>query len=78
MSNGNSIIICLIVGLIKNISLQNMSYFAEPYSCNGNKITVGLDWSNYATKSDLKNTKGVDTSDFAKKADLATLKSDVD
>ena len=55
-----------------------MSYFAEPYSCNENKITVGLDWSNYATKSDLKNTKDVDTSDFAKKADLATLKSDVD
>ena len=34
--------------------------------------------SNYATKTDLKNTTGVDTSSFAKKVDLATLKSYVD
>ena len=34
--------------------------------------------SNYATKSDLKNTAGIDTSDFAKKADVANLKSDID
>ena len=34
-----------------------MSYFPEPYSCNENKITVELDWSNYATKSDLKAQK---------------------
>ena len=34
--------------------------------------------SNYATKTDLKDTTGVYTSSFAKKADLANLKSGVD
>ena len=32
--------------------------------------------SNYAAKSDLKNTTGFDTSEFAKKIYLAHLKSD--
>ena len=41
-------------------------------------MKVGLDLSNYATKSDLKSEAGVDTADFAKKADLASLKSDDD
>ena len=34
--------------------------------------------SNYATKSDLKNTTYVNMSQFTKKDDLANLKSDVD
>ena len=34
--------------------------------------------SNYATKSDLKNTTVVDTLQFAKKDDLANLKLEVD
>ena len=34
--------------------------------------------SNYAAKTDFKNTAGVDTSSFAKKTDIANLKSDVD
>ena len=34
--------------------------------------------SNYATKSDLKNTTGIDTSGFAKEDDLAKLKPAVD
>ena len=33
----------------------------------GGRVKVGLDLSNYATKTDLKNTTGVDTSSFAKK-----------
>ena len=37
-----------------------------------------LSLSNYATKSDLKNSTVVDTSDFAKKSYLASLKSTVD
>ena len=37
-----------------------------------------VNFSNYVTKSDLKNAAGVDTSDFAKKVDLANLKSDID
>ena len=45
---------------------------------SGGNVKVGLDLSNYATKSDLKSEAGVDTVDFAKKADLASLKSDDD
>ena len=36
-----------------------------------------LDFSNYATKTNLKNATGVDTSYFAEKNDLPNLKSDV-
>ena len=42
------------------------------------KVKVELDFSNYATKTDLKNATGIDTSSFAKKVDLASLKSNVD
>ena len=52
-------------------------YFPKPKSLE-KIVKVELDWSNYATKTDLKNTTGVDTSSFAKKVDLATLKSYVD
>ena len=54
-----------------------MSYF-PPYSHSKNKTKLELDFTNYATKSDLKNATGVTTLQFAKKADLASLKSDVD
>ena len=49
MSNGNAMIIYLIVGLIKNI--YKMSYFPS-----NSKIKVQLDLSNDAIKSDLKKT----------------------
>ena len=52
-------------------------YFAELKSLGG-KVKVKLDWSNYATKMDLKNAAGIDTSSFAKKFHLANLKSNVD
>ena len=52
-------------------------YFPEPKSSRG-RVKVELDWSNYATKTDLKNATGVDNSSFAKKVDLASLKSDAD
>ena len=52
-------------------------YFPKPKSLGAN-VKVELYLSNYATKSDLKNTTGFDTSDFAKKSDLANLTSDVD
>ena len=52
-------------------------YFPKPKSFEG-KVKVETDWSNYATKVDLKDETGVDTSKFAKKVDLASLKSDVD
>ena len=34
-------------------------YFGEPKSL-GERVKVELDWSNYATKADLKNAAGVD------------------
>ena len=54
-----------------------MNYFS-PYIQRKNKIEVELVFSNYATKSHLKNLTGVDTSQFAKKDDLANLKTEVD
>ena len=47
----------------------------EPF---GGDITVTVDLSNYATKTDLKNVTHVDTSSFALKTNLATLKTEVD
>ena len=41
-------------------------------------MNVGLDLSNYATKTDLRNATGVDISKFAEEIDLASLKSEVD
>ena len=72
MSNGKSIIVLLTVGLIKKMSLYEMSYFPLPYTCNKSKIKVDL--SSYARNSHFKNATGVDTSKFAKEADLASLK----
>ena len=54
-----------------------MSYFPEPYTHRKSKITVILDQSNYATKSDLKNVAGVHTLEFSKKTELANLQSEV-
>ena len=48
-----------------------MNCFLEPYTCSKKK--VALDFSNYATKSDLKIATDVNTSKFTKKADLASL-----
>ena len=44
----------------------------------GANIKAKLDFSNHATKADLKNAIGVDLTYFAKKTDLANLKSDAD
>ena len=41
-------------------------YFPEPKSLGG-RVKVELDFSNYATKADLKNVTGVYASLFAKK-----------
>ena len=45
-------------------------YFPKPNSLGAN-VKVDLDFSNFATKTDIKNATGVDTSYFAKKTDLA-------
>ena len=52
-------------------------YFTEPKFL-GQNVKIEVDFSNYATKSNLKNATGIDTSKFAKKVDLANLKSNVD
>ena len=61
----------------KKNRVQMSECFPEPKS-SGWRVKVEIDFSNYATKSDLKNVAGVDTSTFAKKDDLASLKSNPD
>ena len=53
-------------------------YFPEPYRAFGRDINVKVDWSNYATKADIKNITHKDTSNFALKTNLANLKTEVD
>ena len=52
-------------------------YFPEAKP-SGERIKVELDWSNYATKTDLKNSTSVDTSNFDKNVDLTNLEADAD
>ena len=47
-----------------------MSFFS-PFGHSKNKVKVELDLSNYATKSELKNTAAVGTSQLVKIDDLA-------
>ena len=54
-----------------------MSQCLEPYTHSKNIIKAELNFSIYATKSDLKKSKDDDTSKFAQKVDLANLKMDV-
>ena len=68
MSNGKDMIILLIVELIKKTLYEMSQYFPKPYRRFGGNINVKLDLSNYATKTDLKNTTGIDTSNFALKS----------
>ena len=54
-------------------------YFPEPFNSHlGDSITVRIDLSIYATKTDIKNISHVDTSSFALKTNLANLKTEVD
>ena len=53
-------------------------YFPKPYEPFGGDISVKVDLSNYATKTDLKNILHVDVSCFALKSNLASLKAEVD
>ena len=54
--------------------LQMTQYFPKPLRSFGANVSVKLDLSNYATKTDLKNVMHVDTSSFALKTNLASLK----
>ena len=53
-------------------------YFPKPYEPFDGDINVKVDFSNYATKTDLKNVSHVDVSSFALKSNLANLKTEVD
>ena len=44
-----------------------MNYYPEPHSHNRDKVKVGLDLTNYATKKELEHARGMDTSDLAAK-----------
>ena len=74
----NSLIIHLIVGLLK-LTLHKMNQrFPKPHKSFERDITVKVDLSNYATKTNLRNTTGADTSKLASKSDLASLKAEAD
>ena len=55
-----------------------MSQYYPPYRSSSNNIKVELDLTNYATKTDLKNTTHVDVNSFASKTNLAALKTEVE
>ena len=54
------------------------NYFRGCYKRFDGDITVKVDLSNYATKTDLKNVSHVDVSSFALKSNLSSLKTEVD
>ena len=53
-------------------------YFPKPFEPFGGILTLNVDISNYATKTDIKNIAHIDTSSFALKTNLASLKTEVD
>ena len=53
-------------------------YFLKSFRSFGENIKIKVDFSNYATKTDLNNVTHVDTSSFALKTNLANLKTKVD
>ena len=58
--------------------IKMSQYFPKPYEPFGGDINFKVDFSNYATKADIKNISHVDTSSFALKTNLANLKTEVD
>ena len=53
-------------------------YFPKPFEPFGGILTLKVDISNYAAKTDIKNIAHIDTSSFALKTNLASLKTEVD
>ena len=53
-------------------------YFPKPFKSFRGNINVKVDFSNYATKTDLKNVTHVDTSPFALKTNFTNLKTEID
>ena len=78
MSNGMAMIIHLIAGLMKTTLYKMSQYFPKPFETFGGDISVKVDLSNYATKTDLKKATGIDMSNPALKSNFAELKAEVD
>ena len=55
-----------------------MSQYFPPSRSSGKNFKVELDFSNYVTKTDLKNVTHVYLSSFVSKRNLASLKTEVD
>ena len=53
-------------------------FFPKPYKSFGRNINVKVEFSNYATKTDIRNISYVDISSLALKTNLANLKTEVD
>ena len=58
--------------------IKMSQYFPRPCQPFGGDMNVNVDFSNYATKVDIKNILYIDTSSFALKPNLANLKTKVD
>ena len=61
--------------------MSNSQYFPlylTSSNSDSSEISVNLDLTNYATKTDLDNITHVGTSGFALKTNLTTLKTEVD
>ena len=57
--------------------IERRQHFPKSFKNSGENINVKVDFSNYATKSDIKNISQVNTSSFALKTNLASPKSEV-
>ena len=57
--------------------IKMSQYFPKPYEPFGEDVSVKVNLSNYATKSDLKKVTRVDTSISAAKSYLASLKAEI-
>ena len=53
-------------------------YVPKPFETFGGDISVKVDLSNYATKTDLEKVTVIDTSQLATKSDLVSLTAEVD
>ena len=53
-------------------------YFPKLYKSFREDIKIRVNFSNFATKADIKNIAHVDTSNFVLKTNLANLKTEVD
>ena len=62
---------------MKILLLQISQYFPKPFRSFGGNITVMVNLSYYATKTDIKNVTHVDSSSFVLKANLASLKTEI-